>query len=515
MFNWSKEQSKPSKTGTGTEAQSLNQRQALKELEAEVPEIRLKLLTEPEEATPACKNILARLYELDIKVGPGQWNEKEQHKRDVLEMSLLNFLGQTLTDNAYWKEAAETYERCLSLGTRLQLPDFQVASLINLGKAYRHAGQLHQAGESFEKAAQVCQANDLFSQQAEALYQQAVVAELQNQPQVARQAYQQGLELSESERLYGLAVRFLSQLGQLQQGLGEYSAAIEYYDRCLKFLRETDNDKESETIILGQISHICAQIDDFERGIQAAQEGLDFSRQTRQTAEEAVFLADLARLYLGQGDLNQARHYAHMAHLLAQHRKDAQALRETEQLIKQLERGTGELEIEEVPATYRTLSDVIAIPEVHYQRGNVYYREGAFDRAIAAYSRAINLNPKFAAAYINRGSVYTARGDYDRALADYNRAIEFEPKDLVARFNRGNVYRKRREYLPALVDYTEAIRLDPTDPDAYFNRGEVFRRMKRNAEAALDFKQVIKLSAGRDEIGASQARRLLVEMGLK
>ncbi|MEI6046970.1 MAG: tetratricopeptide repeat protein, partial [Chloroflexota bacterium] len=404
-----------------------------------------------------------------------------------------------------------TYERCFSLGAQLQLPDFQVVSLGHLGKAYRHAGNLVLAAQSFDRAVVLCQEVGLAPQEAEALYERAVVAELQGQPQEALHAYREGLNLSEGERLYELAVRFLSQLGQLQQGLGEYTSAIEYYEACLKFLRETDNDRESETIILGQISHICVQIEDFERGLKAAEQGLENSRQTKQTAEEAAFLNDLSRIYLGKGNFEQARHYANQARLIAQQRRDHQALKDAEQLLSQLERGPDN--VEEVPFSFRTMSGSIQTPEVHYQRGNLYYHEGALDRAIASYSRAINLNPKLTPAYINRGSVYTAKGYYDRALADYNRALELEPNDPVCFFNRGNVYRKRREYLRALSDYSEAIRLDPTDPDSYFNRGEVLRRMKLNLEAAADFQRVIKLSTGRDEAGVAQARRLLNELG--
>jgi tetratricopeptide (TPR) repeat protein len=486
---------------------TLNQRQALKELEAKIPDIRMTMITNPDAAPPFCQQVLQQLYELDEKVE--EWNEKEQHKRDVLEMSLLNFLGQALIESSNWKGAADAYERCLALGARMQLPDFQVASLMNLGKAYRHAGNLQEAALRFERADVLCQLYGLYAQQAEALYQWAVVAELQHQSKVALQAYERGLELSESERLYDLAIRFLSQLGQLQQTLGNYTAALDNYERCLKYLRETDEDKESETIILGQISHVCVQINDFERGLKAAHEGLDYSRQTKQSAEETAFLGDLARLYFSSNNYEQARHYASMSKLMAEHRQDQQALQEAEQLLSQLQDDTPD--IEQTPLSFRTL-DAIQLPEVHYQRGNYYYREGALDRAIAAYSRAINLDEGYVSAYINRGSAYTAKGNYDRALADYNRAVELDPNDLAGRFNRGNLYRKRRQYPLALQDYSAAIKIDPGDPDAYFNRGEVLRRMRRYAEAAHDFEMVVRLSAGKDDSGAAQARRLLEDM---
>ncbi|MBK8539507.1 MAG: tetratricopeptide repeat protein [Ardenticatenia bacterium] len=43
------------------------------------------------------------------------------------------------------------------------------------------------------------------------------------------------------------------------------------------------------------------------------------------------------------------------------------------------------------------------------------------------YSRAIELDPKYACAYCNRGDAYAKLGEYQRALKDYSRAIELDP----------------------------------------------------------------------------------------
>jgi tetratricopeptide (TPR) repeat protein len=38
------------------------------------------------------------------------------------------------------------------------------------------------------------------------------------------------------------------------------------------------------------------------------------------------------------------------------------------------------------------------------------------------------LNPTYAEAYYNRGIAWADKGDYDRGIADYTRAIELNPK---------------------------------------------------------------------------------------
>jgi tetratricopeptide (TPR) repeat protein len=57
--------------------------------------------------------------------------------------------------------------------------------------------------------------------------------------------------------------------------------------------------------------------------------------------------------------------------------------------------------------------------------------------AIADYTRATDINPRYGAAYFNRGIAYQAKGDHDRAIADFTKAIEINP--------RLNAYKNRRQ----------------------------------------------------------------------
>jgi tetratricopeptide (TPR) repeat protein len=61
-------------------------------------------------------------------------------------------------------------------------------------------------------------------------------------------------------------------------------------------------------------------------------------------------------------------------------------------------------------------------------KGYSFFTQSQWDRAIAEYSRAIELDPKLAAAYNYRGSAYGEKGDYDKAIADFNMAIELDPR---------------------------------------------------------------------------------------
>jgi tetratricopeptide (TPR) repeat protein len=60
------------------------------------------------------------------------------------------------------------------------------------------------------------------------------------------------------------------------------------------------------------------------------------------------------------------------------------------------------------------------------QRGIVAYRNGNLGAAVAEFDQAIQIDPKFAAAYIDRGIVLYRMRKFDRAYADIARARQIE-----------------------------------------------------------------------------------------
>jgi tetratricopeptide (TPR) repeat protein len=60
---------------------------------------------------------------------------------------------------------------------------------------------------------------------------------------------------------------------------------------------------------------------------------------------------------------------------------------------------------------------------------------GQLEEAYLDYSKAIELNPTFAAAYTNRGNVRLLRNDAAGAIEDFRTAIELDPSDEIAREN--------------------------------------------------------------------------------
>jgi tetratricopeptide (TPR) repeat protein len=87
--------------------------------------------------------------------------------------------------------------------------------------------------------------------------------------------------------------------------------------------------------------------------------------------------------------------------------------------------------------------------------------KGNRDGAIADYTKAIELNPGFADAYVGRGIVYQVAGDRDRAIADYTKAVELNPDYSSAYLNRGNIFAAMGDQDRAIADYNKVIEINP------------------------------------------------------
>src|SRR5215468_11850684 len=72
----------------------------------------------------------------------------------------------------------------------------------------------------------------------------------------------------------------------------------------------------------------------------------------------------------------------------------------------------------------------------YLERGNQWLEKGEWDRAIADYDLAIAFESR-ATAYHNRGIARQQKGDSAAALSDYTRAIELNPRYADAYLNRG------------------------------------------------------------------------------
>ena len=133
----------------------------------------------------------------------------------------------------------------------------------------------------------------------------------------------------------------------------------------------------------------------------------------------------------------------------------------------------------------------VELPTVTYDcligLGQIAAVQGRTDEAVTYFQKAVDLTPRFSAAYDVLGSVYFPRGDYAHAAEYFTQAVRVNPLDMVGRFFLGTCLLKLGKPMQAAEQFHAAREVDPGYSQAYV------------AEAAA-------LDAAGDKAGAARVR---------
>ena len=84
--------------------------------------------------------------------------------------------------------------------------------------------------------------------------------------------------------------------------------------------------------------------------------------------------------------------------------------------------------------------------EFYCNRGNAYLDKGQHQRAILDYTRALEINPRYADAYVNQGNAHAERGIAGGITEAYYRAIPSEILRQVKRRTSKALWKKAMEF---------------------------------------------------------------------
>ena len=146
----------------------------------------------------------------------------------------------------------------------------------------------------------------------------------------------------------------------------------------------------------------------------------------------------------------------------------------------------------------------------YYNLGIGFHKHKQFESAVAAYDKAVALNPSYVDAWSNRGAALRALGQFESAVASYDKAIALNPSYIEAWYNRGNALRDLRQLEAALESYSRAIDLDPSYLNSYSNSGYVLKELKRFGEALASYDKVIALDSSNADAYWNKALILLL-----
>jgi tetratricopeptide (TPR) repeat protein len=143
-----------------------------------------------------------------------------------------------------------------------------------------------------------------------------------------------------------------------------------------------------------------------------------------------------------------------------------------------------------------TLLFLYTLP-VHADEAMDYYNQGLKGsmtrKKIEFFTKALQLDPKLAAAYEQRGLLYYFQGKYDKVIQDYQTYLDLAPEKAGAYRMLGLGYLKNGDYAPAIAHFSRAIELEPQHPAGYAYRAEANLLSGKDEEAIRDSTAAVEL----------------------
>ena len=161
--------------------------------------------------------------------------------------------------------------------------------------------------------------------------------------------------------------------------------------------------------------------------------------------------------------------------------------------------------------------------ELWNELGNLYFMSGAYDQAIHAYHRSIQLDEAYGRPYSNLALIYAQQGKVELSTGLFRKSLDLlsDNHEKAITWNRlGNLYRQQRDYTEAVVAFQHADALDPDCRDGRDDMGQMLYATSDLSilERAQEMKQAeshappaesaagAEASAGQHEAGRPEAR---------
>lgn len=124
---------------------------------------------------------------------------------------------------------------------------------------------------------------------------------------------------------------------------------------------------------------------------------------------------------------------------------------------------------------------------------NLGMKSSMANKKINYYSKALELDPRFAPAYEKRGLHYYFQEKYDKVIEDYIRYTRLVPDRADAYQMLGMAYLKIGNYEKAIINFDRTLNLAPEMGEAFSYRAEAFRLNGQMREAIEDSSNAIAL----------------------
>ncbi|HEY7291083.1 MAG TPA: tetratricopeptide repeat protein [Vicinamibacterales bacterium] len=135
-----------------------------------------------------------------------------------------------------------------------------------------------------------------------------------------------------------------------------------------------------------------------------------------------------------------------------------------------------------------------------FEEGIAASQANNYDGAIAAFTKAAEINPNCSDCHYNMAFMYSQKKDYDKAEAEYKKAIELKPDYAEAYNGLANIYNTQRKFDQAAEASKKAAEVGggaataaggAGNADAMYNQGVILWNAGKIADAKKEFEAAV------------------------
>jgi tetratricopeptide (TPR) repeat protein len=118
--------------------------------------------------------------------------------------------------------------------------------------------------------------------------------------------------------------------------------------------------------------------------------------------------------------------------------------------------------------------------QIHNNLGDVYARQGDYQKAVEEFTLATQINPNYADAYHNLANTYQQMGQIDLAIENYQKAVSINPNLWQSNQNLAAIYFEKGDYDTALDYIKKALEVNPSDQNLQQNFQTIQAKIQGN-----------------------------------
>lgn len=136
----------------------------------------------------------------------------------------------------------------------------------------------------------------------------------------------------------------------------------------------------------------------------------------------------------------------------------------------------------------------------HNNLGDLYARQGDYQKAIEEFKKAIEIKPNYGDAYHNLANIYHQIDDNEQAIENYQKALSFNPNLWQSYQNLAATYFEQKDFAKSLEYIGKAIQINPQGEELYINASIIYIKLNENEKAKELLQKALQINPENEKV---------------